>query len=387
MRFLTAGESHGQCLVAIVEGVPAGLPLTEAYINRELSRRQMGYGRGGRMKIEKDSVQILSGVRAGKTIGSPVALLIQNRDWENWAGLMDIAPIDVPDESKVTRPRPGHADLVGAIKYGHWDDLRNVLERASARETTARVACGAVAKRLLEEFGIAVTSHVVQIGTVKARELPDDAATTETLETLCSNSPVRCIDRKASGEMVALIDECKKAGDTLGGVFQVIVQGLPPGLGSYVHWDRRLDARLAMAVMSIPAVKGVEIGLGFKCASLKGSEVHDEITFDKHRNRFRRRTNNAGGLEGGTATGEPLVIQGAMKPIATLRIPLESVDLKTKKQSIAHFERSDVCAVPACGVIAESMVAIEISSSLIEAYGGDTVSQIRKAWKIEQEAW
>lgn len=376
LRFLTAGESHGKCLIAVIEGMPAGLDLTEDDINKDLSRRQMGYGRGDRMKIEKDMVRILSGVRAGITLGSPISLHIPNRDWGNWTHLMDPAPFNIPDEAKVTRPRPGHADLVGAIRYNHYNDLRNVLERASARETAARVACGAVAKRLLSEFGIAVTSHVLQIGPVTVAEKPKTDV--KTIDNLTANSPVRCTEPKASENMVALIDKCKKAGNTLGGIFQVVVEGLPPGMGTYVHWDRRLDARLSMAVMSIPAVKGVEIGLGFECARLPGSKVHDEITYDTQKDTFRRRTNNAGGLEGGMTTGEPLVINGAMKPISTLRIPLESVDVITKEVSVAHFERSDICAVPACGVIAECVIAFELASALIESYGGNTIEQIRK---------
>ncbi|MBP8613638.1 MAG: chorismate synthase [Firmicutes bacterium] len=382
LRFLTSGESHGKCLTAIIDGVPAGLSIEEEYINHHLSRRQMGYGRGPRMDIEKDAVQILSGVRAGKTIGSPICMLIPNRDWENWASIMDISSAPMPKETRVTRPRPGHADLAGAIKYDHFQDLRNVLERASARETAARVACGAVAKRFLEEFHILVTSHVIQIGTVRAQNIPPDI---RLIEQLSLSSPVRCADPNASQKMVAVIDECAQLGDTIGGIFQVLSSGLPPGLGTYVQWDRRLDTRLAGAVMSIPGVKGVEIGLGFKCSELRGTEVHDEIVLDAQSNKLARRSNNAGGIEGGVTNGQPLVIQAVMKPISTTRTSLESVDLETKKPSMAHFERSDVCAVPACGTVAEAMVAIELSSALMERYGSDTVERIKIALKNDLE--
>ncbi|HHY69218.1 MAG: chorismate synthase [Bacillota bacterium] len=378
LRFLTAGESHGKCLTAIIDGMPAGLHIQEEYINRCLSKRQMGYGRGPRMNIEEDTVQILSGVRAGKTIGSPICMLIPNRDWENWASIMDISVAPMTEETRVTRPRPGHADLAGAIKYDQLQDLRNVFERASARETVARVACGAVAKRFLEEFDIIVTSHVTQIGTVRAQNLPKDL---RLVEQRALSSPVRCADLNASEKMVAAIDECIRSKDTIGGIFQVLATGLPPGLGTYVQWDRRLDARLAGAIMSIPGVKGVEIGLGFKYPELTGTQVHDEIILDEHSKKLTRRSNNAGGIEGGVTNGQPLIIQAVMKPISTTKTPLQSVELETKTPSVAHFERSDVCAVPACGVVAEAMVAMELASALMERYGSDTVEQIKIALK------
>lgn len=378
LRFLTAGESHGKCLTAIIDGMPAGLHIQEEYINRCLSKRQMGYGRGPRMNIEEDTVQILSGVRAGKTIGSPICMLIPNRDWENWASIMDISVAPMTEETRITRPRPGHADLAGAIKYDQLQDLRNVFERASARETVARVACGAVAKRFLEEFDIIVTSHVTQIGTVRAQNLPKDL---RLVEQRALSSPVRCADLNASEKMVAAIDECIRSKDTIGGIFQVLATGLPPGLGTYVQWDRRLDARLAGAIMSIPGVKGVEIGLGFKYPELTGTQVHDEIILDEHSKKLTRRSNNAGGIEGGVTNGQPLIIQAVMKPISTTKTPLQSVELETKTPSVAHFERSDVCAVPACGVVAEAMVAMELASALMERYGSDTVEQIKIALK------
>ncbi|HOK65066.1 MAG TPA: chorismate synthase [Bacillota bacterium] len=378
LRFLTAGESHGKCLTAIIDGMPAGLHIQEEYINRCLSKRQMGYGRGPRMNIEEDTVQILSGVRAGKTIGSPICMLIPNRDWENWASIMDISVAPMTEETRVTRPRPGHADLAGAIKYDQLQDLRNVFERASARETVARVACGAVAKRFLEEFDIIVMSHVTQIGTVRAQNLPKDL---RLVEQRALSSPVRCADLNASEKMVAAIDECIRSKDTIGGIFQVLATGLPPGLGTYVQWDRRLDARLAGAIMSIPGVKGVEIGLGFKYPELTGTQVHDEIILDEHSKKLTRRSNNAGGIEGGVTNGQPLIIQAVMKPISTTKTPLQSVELETKTPSVAHFERSDVCAVPACGVVAEAMVAMELASALMERYGSDTVEQIKIALK------
>lgn len=373
---MTAGESHGRGLVGILEGVPAGLEISEEDIDRDLARRQKGFGRGGRMAIEQDRVLILSGVRDCRTLGSPIALFVRNKDWENWEALMNPGPAEIPEEEKVTYPRPGHADLAGAIKYGHRD-IRNVLERASARETAARVACGAVARKLLAGFGVKIISHVVRIGPVEAKDLPDGP---DGIAEAAEASPTRCADPKASERMVRAIEEAREDGDTLGGVFEVIVSGLPCGLGSYVHWDRRLDGRLAMAVMSIPGVKGVEIGLGFASASLRGSRVHDEIFYDADRG-FYRRTNNAGGLEGGVTTGEPLVIRGAMKPIPTLRAPLATVDIRTKEARAAHRERSDVCAVPACSVVAEAAVALELGSAFLEAFGGDCMERIRAAYE------
>lgn len=393
LRFLTAGESHGKGLVAILEGLPAGLRLSASDINLELARRQTGFGRGGRMQIEKDEAEILSGVRHGLTLGSPVALLIKNRDWENWRETMAVEALTEDAEGgadtrktlsapfAVVCPRPGHADLVGAIKYGHRD-MRNVLERASARETAARVACGALAKKLLAEFGVFPAGHVVRIGTVEARPPCEDATT---LAALAEKSPVRCADAEASGRMVEEISACARDRDTLGGVVEVRVDGLPIGLGSYAQWDRRLDARLAMAVMSIPGVKGVEIGLGFGAAARRGSQVHDAIYYDRQTRRYIRRTNNAGGLEGGVTNGEPLVIRAAMKPIATVGAPLASVDISTKEAVLAHHERSDICAVPACAVVAEAVVALELAAAFTEVFGHDSLPRMLEAYEAYKE--
>jgi len=394
LRYLTAGESHGRALVAIVEGVPAGLYLTREHIDRDLARRQSGYGRGRRMQIEQDRVEILSGVRFGYTLGSPIALVVENRDWKNWADRMTPEPVDgqgggrIPQGERVTRPRPGHADLVGALKYGH-QDLRNVLERASARETTMRVAVGAVAKRLLDEFGIAVRGHVLRVGTVTA-----DVAGLgyDELFQRAEQSEMRCADPEATEAMKALVDQARQAGDSLGGVFEVVVTGVPPGLGSYVHWDRKLDGRLARALMSIQAVKGVEVGLGFGTAERFGSQVHDEIAYRPYpgtppgpgdfqgpdRPGFYRKTNRAGGFEGGMTTGEAIVVRAALKPISTLYKPLGSVDFYTKEPFQASIERSDTCAVPAAAVIGEAVVAIEIASAFLEKFGGDSLNEVRR---------
>jgi len=372
MRFLTAGESHGQALIAIVDGVPAGLSLTHEHIDRDLARRQKGYGRGGRMKIEQDRAQIVSGVRHGKTLGSPIAISIANRDWESWSDVMAVEPAkDEPGLSAaVTVPRPGHADLAGSIKYGHTD-MRNVLERASARETAARVAVGAVAKRILDEIGAEIASHVVAIGQVRAQPTALDVPA---IRERSEASPVCCLDPLAEKVMLAAIDAAKAEGDTLGGVFEVVARGLPVGLGSYAQWDQRLDGRLAQALMSIPAIKGVEIGLGFQAASLPGSRVHDEIRYDMG---YVRLSNNAGGLEGGVTNGERLVVRAAMKPIPTLVKPLGSVDVRTKESAPAHAERSDVCAVPAAAVVGEAMVAITLAMAIVEKFGGDSVGELR----------
>ncbi|MBC7105033.1 MAG: chorismate synthase [Firmicutes bacterium] len=380
MRYLTAGESHGPALITVVEGLPAGLPLTAAYVDLHLARRQRGYGRGGRMAVERDRVRILAGVRAGKTLGSPVALVIENRDWSNWSTVMAAgAEADVAARA-VTRPRPGHADLAGAVKYRHTD-LRNVLERASARETAARVAAGACARRLLEELGVRVAGQVTAIGSVRAAaaELSPD----ELLE-LVESSPVGCADAGASEAMVAAIDRAAAEGDTLGGVLEVRVWGLPPGLGSFAHWDRRLDGRLAGAVMSIPGIKGVEIGLGFAAAALPGSRVHDEIFYHPDRGFFRA-TNRAGGLEGGVTNGETLVVRAAMKPIPTLKKALRSVDLLTREPATAAYERADVCAVPAACVIAEAAVAWEVARAVLEKCGGDTLEEIGERWRAYRD--
>ncbi|RPF49209.1 chorismate synthase [Thermodesulfitimonas autotrophica] len=380
LRYLTAGESHGPALLTIVEGIPAGLWLTADYIDRQLARRQGGYGRGGRQRIEEDRVEILSGVRGGYTLGSPIALKISNRDWANWREVMGPDPEARLDERVVTRPRPGHADLAGMLKYGHRD-LRNVLERASARETAARVAAGTVARRLLEELGIEVAGQVLRIGPV---EVPPFDAPPEEIRGKVEKSPVYCADKAGSEAMVAAIDRAREEGDSLGGVFEVRVYGVPPGIGSYVHWDRRLDGRLAQAVMSIQAIKGVEIGMGFRAASLPGSAVQDEIFYAPGRGFYRER-NNAGGLEGGVTNGEPIVIRAAMKPIPTLRRPLKSIDIFTKERVEAAYERSDICAVPAACVIAEAVVAWEVARACLEKFGGDSLAEIKEALERLQE--
>lgn len=382
-RFLTAGESHGQALTAVVDGVPAGLALAEADIDADLARRQRGYGRGGRMKIERDRVRILSGVRWGRTLGSPVTLQILNRDWENWKDAMAVEPPPPgAPHREVTRPRPGHADLAGAMKYGHRD-IRNVLERSSARETTARVAVAGVARKLLAEFEIRVLSHVTEIGGVR---VPDDLDLTwDEIARRAEASEVRCADPATEAAMIAAIDEARAKGDTLGGVVEVVALGCPVGLGSYVQWDRRLDGRLAQALCSIQAIKGCEFGLGFEAARRPGSAVHDEILFDPGAG-FRRASNNAGGLEGGVTNGQPVVVRAAMKPLSTLRTPLRSVDLATKEAVEAVVERSDVCAVPAAGVVAEAMVAIVLADALLEKFGGDSVEEIRRNYTAYQES-
>ena len=381
LRFHTAGESHGKALTALLEGVPSGLGLDVARdVDPELARRQRGYGRGRRMQIEKDHVELLSGVRLGETLGSPISMVIRNRDWENWTTAMahEAPPKDVNLKSLKPHylPRPGHADLAGAFKYDRRD-VRDILERASARETAARVACGAVAKRLLLELGISVQSHVRAIGsvTVDLTDLPDD------LNAVADEDPVRCLDRKASALMCKEIDEAKDRGDTLGGIFEVVARGLPVGLGSYVSWDRRLDGRLAAAVMSIQAVKGVDLGMGFEAASRPGSEVHDPIVLAEDQTRsggIGRASNRAGGLEGGVTTGQPILVRGAMKPISTLRKRLPSVDLRDGSEGDAAVERSDVCAVPAAGVVGEAMVALVIADAVLEKFGGDSVRELRR---------
>jgi chorismate synthase len=376
-RFTTAGESHGRGLVGILEGIPAGLAISAADVDVELKRRQGGYGRGARMKIESDHIEWLSGVRAGETLGSPIAMLIWNRDWEHWQDVMapeaDATPDPQGRRRQVTRPRPGHADLTGSLKYDRLD-ARDILERASARETVARVACGAVCKKLLREFGIEIGSHVAELGGVVADVGAQHAAPLPAnLNEVADQSPVRCLDKKAEAEIIRRIDAAKAAGDTLGGIVEAIALGVPVGLGSHVSWDRKLDGRLAQALMSIPAVKGVELGLGFEAARRKGSEVHDEIMPG-----FSRATNRAGGTEGGMTTGEPLVVRVAMKPISTLMAPLRTVDLKTGGPAQAQSERSDVTAVPAMGVIAEAMLAMVLTDALLEKFGGDALSETRR---------
>ncbi len=379
LRYLNGGESHGKGLIAVLEGVPSGLPLTADDINRDLSRRQKGYGRGGRMRIEQDHVEFLSGVRKGKTLGTPITLHVANRDWENWKAVMAPEPGPPVTEKVVTCPRPGHADLVGAIKYNHRD-IRNVLEKASARETAIRVAVGGVAKRLLAEFGMRVYSYTVEIGGVQASL---EGLTTEQAFQQAEESEVRCPEAKSSALMVERIREAKHKGDTLGGIFEVIVSNPPLGLGSYAQWDRRLTGRLAMALMSIQAMKGVEVGMGFDAARKFGSEVHDEIFYEQ-KTGFIRGSNNAGGLEGGITNGQPIVLRTAMKPIATLYSPKKSVDIQTKKPLEATIERSDICTVPAAGVVGEAVVAYEIAAALIEKFGGDTLDEMRRNYDSYQ---
>lgn len=373
LRYLTAGESHGPTLTTILEGIPANLALAAEEVNLDLARRQRGYGRGGRMRIEKDEANIVGGVRHGLTMGGPIAILIANRDWENWKATMDPKPSVKQADPKepVTRPRPGHADLAGVLKYSQHD-IRNVLERASARETASRVAVGAVCKRLLREFGIEVFSHVTAIGGIEAKT--DNLSFAEIRER-AEASEVRCADPQAGDAMKQKIDEARRRGTSLGGVFDVVALNLPVGLGSYVHWDRKLDGRLAQAVMSIQAIKGVEIGLGFEGAKRFGFETHDEIFYEA--GRFVRKTNRAGGLEGGMSNGEPIIVRGAMKPISTQYAPMASVDLLTKEPFKASIERSDICSVPAAGVIGEAVVAFEIARALREKFGGDSLEEMR----------
>ncbi len=377
LRYLTAGESHGELLMGIIEGMPSGLLIRVTDIDRDLARRQTGYGRGGRMKIEKDQVKIYSGVRWGRTLGSPIGLMIRNKDWENWRAKMSPDPTFLNSAEPVTRPRPGHADLAGVLKYG-MTDVRNVLERSSARETAMRVAVGALAKRLLEEFGIEVMSHVLSIGGVFAK-VPK--VSLQELKKRVEASELRCSDTDAEKRMMKKIDQAKAAGDSLGGVFEVIVIGVPAGLGSHAHWDRKLDGKLASALMSIQAIKGVEVGAGFGTANRPGSLVHDEIFWSRKRG-FYRKTNMAGGIEGGISNGENIVLRAAMKPIPTLMKPLHSVDLASKKAFKASVERSDVCAVPAAGVVAEAAVAFEISAAMVEKFGGDSIDEMKRNYRM-----
>ncbi len=383
-RFLTSGESHGKCLNAIIEGIPAGIRIKASVINEDLARRQVGYGRGGRMKIEKDTVEIKSGVRFGKSTGAPICLEIKNKDFENWQDVMNTEYQEYPaqetlkkiEEKAFTTVRPGHADYAGSIKY-NFTDLRNVLERSSARKTAIEVAVGSVAKQILKEFGIMGFSHVIQIGNVKLDFYPK---TYTLIKEKAEKSDVRCADDLTADRMRNAIDEASQAGDTLGGKFEVIFGNLPVGLGSYVHWDRCLDGRLAQAVMSIPAVKAVEIGAGVDAASLKGSQMHDEI-FVKNKTVYRQ-TNNAGGLEGGMTNGETLVIKGTMKAIPTMRKALATVDIKDLKPASAHFERSDTCAVPACAVVAEARVAIILADELLTKIGGDNFVEMKEHYGV-----
>jgi len=380
LRFTTAGESHGPALVSILEGAPAGIPLLASDIDEQLARRQQGYGRGRRMQIEQDVVELLSGVRAGETIGSPIGMLVRNRDWKNWQEIMDPAPDPEgapPRKRVVTRPRPGHADLAGMLKYNR-EDARDILERASARETTARVAAGAVCRKLLRELGITIGSHVAELGGIVAATR---AKWPEDINAEADKSQLRTLDREAELRMVELIDKVKREGDTLGGICEVVCRGVPVGLGSHVSWDRKLDGRIGAAMMSIHAVKGVEIGSGFDNARRRGSEVHDEIHAAPDRPQSantERQTNRAGGLEGGITNGEPLIVRVAMKPISTLMRPLATVEMKTGEAASAVAERSDVTAVPAMGVIAEAMLAFVVAQAVIEKFGGDSLIELRR---------
>jgi chorismate synthase len=388
VRYFTAGESHGPCLTMIIDGVPAGFPVDVAKINHDLWRRQQGYGRGGRMLIEKDEVQIRSGVRWGETLGSPVALGIENRDWKNWTKKMSAAPEDRDDKIAVTKPRPGHADLTGVLKYDR-SDIRDILERASARDTVSRTAVGSFSKQLLSPFGIRILGYIRSIGRVTSTL---DGLTFDEIYARADESPVRTADKEAEAKMIDLIEDCKKNGDTLGGIFEVVALGLPPGLGTHTQWDRKLDGRLAQALMSIQAIKGVEIGLGFEMARRRGSQVHDEIFFDPAKmvtegtprivpTGFYRGSNNSGGTEGGMTNGAPLVVRVAMKPISTLMSPLQSVDIRSKQSTDASVERSDVCAAPAAAVVGESVVAFELANAFLEKFGGDCLREIKRNYE------
>ncbi|MCI2254681.1 chorismate synthase [Domibacillus sp. PGB-M46] len=387
MRYLTAGESHGPQLTTIIEGLPAGMELLAEDINHDLLRRQKGHGRGRRMQIEKDLVAIKSGVRHGYTLGSPVTLVVENDDWKHWTKIMGIEPLENEEAAeeikrKITRPRPGHADLNGGIKYGHRD-MRNVLERSSARETTVRVAAGAAAKKLLKLLGVEIASHVVEIGGIRAENVQFE--TIAELQERSEASSVRCLDEEAAAKMIEAIDNAKKNGDSIGGVVEVIAEGMPIGVGSYVHYDRKLDAKVAAAIVSINAFKGVEIGIGFEAARKFGSEVHDEIAWSEQQG-FYRKTNRLGGFEGGMTNGMPVVVRGVMKPIPTLYKPLESVDIDTKEPFTASIERSDACAVPAAAVVAEAAVAWELANAILEQFNSDRMEHLIRQVK-EHEAY
>jgi chorismate synthase len=377
LRFETAGESHGECLVATLTGLPAGVPISLPAIDRELWRRQQGYGRGGRMKIETDKAHIVSGVRHSQTIGSPIAILLENKDWKNWTEALPVEDIDGGEDKQkpVTRPRPGHADLAGAIKY-NFKDARYILERASARETTARVAVGALAKAYLAEFGIGVLSHVIAVGDARLER----QATWDELVALSKRDEILlgCVDAEAEQRMKAVVDQAYKTGDTVGGAFEVVAHGVPPGLGSHIAWDTRLDGKLAQAIVSIQAVKGVEIGLAAEGAASFGSKVQDTIHYDKLGRRFTRGANRAGGIEGGMTNGQDILVRGLLKPISTLRRPLESVDLVAREPALAAYERSDVAVVPAAGVIGEAMVALVLAGAMIEKFGGDSLVEAKR---------
>ncbi len=377
LRFETAGESHGECLVATLTGLPSGVPISLDRVNRELWRRQQGFGRGGRMKIETDTAHVVSGIRHSKTIGSPIAMVIQNRDWKNWTDVLPVEDFDGSEEKKkkVLRPRPGHADLAGAIKYD-FPDARYILERASARETTARVAIGALCKELLREFGIEVLSHVIQVGTAKMQR----PAEWSELQSLAARDEVLlgCVDPAAEIEMKAVVDEAYRTGDTVGGIFEVVAHGVPVGLGSHITWDSRLDGKLAQAIVSMQAVKGVEIGFASEGAEYFGSKVQDSIHYNKEEREFFRGANRAGGLEGGITNGQDILVRGLLKPISTLRRPLESVDLVTRDAEKAAYERSDIAVVPAAGVIGEAMVSIVLAQAVLEKFGGDSLRETKR---------
>jgi len=377
LRFETAGESHGECLMATLVGLPAGIPISLEAVNRELWRRQQGYGRGGRMKIETDRAEIVAGVRHSHTIGSPVAILIRNKDWQNWTAALPVEDAEgaVDARKPVTRPRPGHADLAGAIKY-NFHDARYILERASARETAARVAVGALAKALLGQFGIEILSHVTAVGTARL-ERPAEWAELVALSRK-EDVLLGCVDPEAEARMKALVDEAYRTGDTIGGIFEVVARGLPPGLGSHATWDSRLDGRLAQAIVSMQAVKGVEVGFAADGAASFGSKVQDTIHYDRAGRRFTRGANRAGGIEGGMTNGQDVVVRGLLKPISTLRRPLESVDLETREPALAAYERSDVCVVPAAGVIGEAMTAIVLAQAFLEKFGGDSLAETKR---------
>ena len=388
LRYFTAGESHGPCLTAIIDGVPAGFPVEIEKINHDLWRRQQGYGRGGRMLIEKDEAEIRSGIRWGETLGSPVALGIANRDWKNWTKKMSASSADRDEAIAVTKPRPGHADLNGVLKYNHAD-IRNILERASARDTVTRTAVGAFCKQLLAPFGIKVMGYIRSLGGIEASS---EGLTYEEVYARAESSPVRVADAAAEARMIELIEDCKKKGDTLGGVFEVVALGLPPGLGTHTQWDQKLDGRLAQGLMSIQAMKGVEIGLGIEMARRRGSQVHDEIFFDPQKmvsegtprivpTGFYRGSNNSGGTEGGMTNGAPLIARVAMKPISTLMSPLQSVDMRSKAPADTSVERSDVCAAPAAAVVGESVVAFELARAFLEKFGGDSLHEIRRNYE------
>ena len=373
IKYLTAGESHGKGLLGIIDNIPEGLEISEDYIAHELFRRQQGHGRGGRMKIEKDHAEIYTGVRHGKSLGSPIGLILPNKDFENWKKKMSSKPVD-EDVTKVTLPRPGHADLAGVQKYD-FDDIRNVLERSSARETAMRVALGSVCRKLLKETGIEVGSRVIQIYTAKDETPIPEGISLGVLNDMADKSPVRCLNKNAEKEMIIAIDQAKKDGDSVGGIFEIIATGLPYGLGSYTQWDKKLHARVAESIMSVNAFKGIEIGMGFDEAAKLGSNVHDEIGWDQ--NKYVRYSNNAGGIEGGMSNAQSIIIRAVMKPIPTLIKPLRSVDIETKEENLAHKERTDSCSVPAASIVAESMLCFVLADALLEKFGGDTMEQLK----------